>query len=93
MLTQKQTIEVRRQQQNSVIMTRGSSGMGYSIPRKKNPNPGDFELKSWDPYPGIFENIPGFPGIPENPKFLENFFFTLKIKKNEKKHLRFRKLF
>ena len=73
MLTQKQTIELRRQQKISVIMTRGGSGMGYPIPRKKIPipgygNPGDFELKSWDPHPGIFENIPGFSGIPENPK-------------------------
>ena len=76
MLTQKQTTELRRQQQISVIMTRGGSGMGYSIPRKKIPipgygNPGDFELKSWDPHPGIFENIPDFrkyPGIFWDPR-------------------------
>ena len=66
--------------------------MGYPIPRKKIPipgygNPGDFELKSWDPHPGIFENIPGFPGIPENPKKSQIFrktFFHSKNKKNEK---------
>ena len=62
---------------------------GISHPTKKIPipgygNPGDFALKSWDPHPGIFENIPGFPGIPENPKFSEKFFFTLKIKKMKK---------
>ena len=30
--------------------------------------PWDFQLKPWDPHPGIFENIPGFPGISQNPK-------------------------
>ena len=86
MLTQKQTIELRRQQKISVIMTRGGSGMGYPIPRKKIPipgygNPGDFELKSWDPHPGIFENIPDFRKY--IPKFSEKFFLHSKNKKKQ----------
>ena len=44
--------------------------------------PWDFQLKPWDPHPGIFENIPGFPGISQNPKksqiFRKKFFHAQK---------------
>ena len=88
------------------VIARGGSGMGYPIPRKKIPipgygNPGDFELKSWDPHPGIFENIPDFrkyPGIfwdprksQKIPNFQKNFFFTLKINKNKNRDYPFSK--
>ena len=64
------------------VRIRGGRLLGYPIPRKKIPipgygNPGDFELKAWDPHPGIFENIPGFPGVSQNPK--KSQFFRKKL--------------
>ena len=66
---------------------------GIFHPTKKIPipgygNPGDFDLKSWDPHPGIFGDPRKSQKIPNFPK---NFFFTLKINKNKNRDYPFSK--
>ena len=67
---------------------RERDGKYKSHEKSQNPNnlnPGENEIKFWDPHAGIIENIPGFPRILTNLKFSEKINEKIKnLKKNIK---------